>query len=102
MLPKNERRVINLGSTSQTKSYQLASYAGEDAMAFFELTRTMIQGPAKQRVVAILTLVTWFSMGAYIMLALDHHLGFIPWSEAATALVGGGVASLVAICIKAV
>ena len=62
--------------------------------------RKMFTGTATQRISAALTFVMWFAMGAYIVLAIDHHFAIVQLSDSMAAVCGGAVATCTAIAVK--
>lgn len=62
----------------------------------------MLEGDKRQRNRALFALAMWFAMGAFVGSVLDHYIDIAMTSEHVAALVGGGVASAVALVIKSV
>jgi hypothetical protein len=63
--------------------------------------RRMFVGTTRERIAATLTLVAWFAMGAYVLLAIDYHFGPFPLPEDYAAVFGGVVGAVVAVLVKA-
>ena len=71
-------------------------------MGFSHPVWDMLTGSFRVRFRAAFTLGLWFAMGAFVSLTLDHHFNFVSLSDQGAALLGGGVASAIALLVKAV
>ena len=62
----------------------------------------MLIGDARQRIRAVLTLATWFAMGAFVTSVAEHYIDFTVWGEQVAAVVGGSAAVVIALAVKSV
>lgn len=66
------------------------------------LVARMLTGTAHERIIAGLTIVAWFAMGAFLGSTLEYYFNFSSLSEQSTALFGGVLASGAALALKSV
>jgi hypothetical protein len=68
----------------------------------FKPVSDMIYGPNQQRLKAVISLMSWFAMGAFIASTLEYHFDLKFLTEQTAAVWGGATATVAALLIKSV
>jgi hypothetical protein len=62
----------------------------------------MFNGTRREKISSVLTLATWFCVGAFAASTIEHHMDLAALTDQTAALIGGTTASVLAVVAKAV